>query len=83
MEYRYKPSRVCSSKMIFNIDDKNIIQDLKAVGGCNGNLNGISKLLKEMHIDDVIKRLSGITCGYKKTSFPDQISKVLAKYKKL
>ena len=83
MEYRYKPSGVCSSEMIFNIDENNIVQDLKVVGGCNGNLKGISELVKGMHIDDVIKKLSGIICGYKKTSCPDQISKALTEYKKL
>ncbi len=81
MEYRYKPNGVCSLEMIFDIDDNNIIQDLKVIGGCNGNLKGISQLIKNMNIDDVIKKLSGITCGYKNTSCPDQISKALLKYK--
>lgn len=81
MEYRYKPNGVCSLEMIFDIDDNNIIQDLKVIGGCNGNLKGISQLIKNMNIDDVIKKLSGITCGYRNTSCPDQISKALLKYK--
>lgn len=81
MEYRYKPNGVCSLEMIFDIDDNNIIQDLKVIGGCNGNLKGISQLIKNMNIDDIIKKLSGITCGYRNTSCPDQISKALLKYK--
>ncbi len=81
MEYRYKPNGVCSSEMIFIIDENNNIQDLKVIGGCNGNLKGISKLLKEMNIDDVINKLSGITCGFRDTSCPDQISKALLEYK--
>ncbi len=81
MEYRYKPNGVCSSEMIFNIDENNIIQDLKVIGGCNGNLKGISQLVKGMNIDEVIKKLSGIICGYKGTSCPDQISKALMEYK--
>lgn len=81
MKYTYKPNGVCSLEMIFDIDENNIIKDLKVIGGCNGNLKGISQLIKNMNIDDVIKKLSGITCGYKNTSCPDQISKALLKYK--
>ncbi|MBR3325620.1 MAG: TIGR03905 family TSCPD domain-containing protein [Clostridia bacterium] len=81
MEYRYKPSGVCSTEMIFNIDEENIIQDLKVVGGCNGNLKGISKLIRGMKIDDVIERLSGVLCGYRNTSCPDQIARALKEYK--
>ncbi len=81
MEYRYRPNGVCSTEMVFNIDENNVIQDLKVIGGCNGNLKGISKLLKGMKVDDVIERLSGISCGYRTTSCPDQISKALAEFK--
>lgn len=81
MEYRYRPNGVCSSELIFNIDENNIVQDLKVIGGCNGNLKGISALIKGMSIDDVIQKLSGILCGYRNTSCPDQISKALAEFK--
>ena len=81
MEYRYRPNGVCSSEMIFIIDENNNIQDLKVIGGCNGNLKGISELLKGMNIDDVIKKLSGIKCGFRNTSCPEQISKALLEYK--
>ena len=81
MEYRYKPTGVCSSEMIFEIDDNNVILDLKVVGGCNGNLKGISSLVKGMKIDDVIEKLSNISCGVRTTSCPDQIAKALAQYK--
>ena len=81
MEYRYRPNGVCSSEMIFIIDENNNIQDLKVIGGCNGNLKGISELLKGMNIDDVINKLSGIKCGFRNTSCPDQISKALLEYK--
>lgn len=80
MEYRYKPNGVCSSEIIFEIDENNIIQDLKVIGGCNGNLKGISSLIRGMKIDDVIEKLSGIKCGYRTTSCPDQISKALREY---
>lgn len=81
MEYRYKPSGVCSTEMIFNIDEQDIIQDLKVIGGCNGNLKGISKLITGIKVDDVIEKLSGIICGYRNTSCPDQISRALKEYK--
>lgn len=82
MEYRYKPSGVCSTEMIFDIDGNNIIKDLKVINGCNGNLKGISALVKGMKIDDVIEKLSGIKCGFKGTSCPDQIAKALEEYKR-
>ena len=81
MEYKYRPNGVCSTEMVFNIDENNVIQDLKVIGGCNGNLKGISKLLKGMKVDDVIEKLSGISCGYRTTSCPDQISKALVEFK--
>ena len=81
MEYRYRPNGVCSSELIFNIDENNIVQDLKVIGGCNGNLKGISALIKGMNIDDVIQKLSGILCGYRNTSYQEQISKALAEFK--
>ncbi len=81
MEYRFKPTGVCSSEMIFEIDENDVIKDLKVIGGCNGNLKGISALIKEMKINDVIEKLNGIKCGYKDTSCPDQISKSLIEFK--
>lgn len=83
MEYRYNPSGVCSTEMIFDIDENNIIRDLKVIGGCNGNLKGISSLVKGMKIDDVIAKLSNVKCGFKNTSCPDQIAKALIKYKNI
>ena len=54
MEYRYSPKGVCSSEMIFEIDENNIVQDLKVINGCNGNLKGISSLVRGMKIEDVV-----------------------------
>ncbi len=83
MEYRYKPQGVCSTEMIFDIDEKtNTINNLKVINGCNGNLKGISSLLQGMKIEDVISKLSGIKCGYRNTSCPDQISKALEMFKR-
>lgn len=80
MEYVYKPEGVCSTQMIINVDN-NIVKDIKIMNGCNGNLKGISNLLIGMNIDEVIKKLKGITCGYKRTSCPDQIATALEKIK--
>lgn len=80
MEYIYRPEGVCSTEMIFEIENNNI-KSLKVVNGCNGNLKGISKLVVGMSIDEVISRLKGIECGFKNTSCPDQIAKALEEYK--
>ena len=80
MEYRYKPNGVCSVEMIFDIDENDIVKDLKVIGGCNGNLKGVSSLVKGMKIEDVISKLSGITCGFRQTSCPDQIATALKEY---
>ncbi len=79
MEYRYKPSGVCSREFVFDIED-DIIQKLDVVGGCSGNLQGISKLLVGMNINDVIERIKGLKCGMKSTSCPDQIALALQKF---
>ena len=79
MKYVYRPSGVCSTEMIFDIED-GVVKDLEVIGGCNGNLKGISSLIKDMKVEDVITKLSGIKCGFKNTSCPDQISKALNKY---
>ena len=57
--------------------DGDTIEDVVFTGGCNGNLNGISKLIKGMKAEDVISRLEGTKCGFKDTSCPDQLSKAL------
>ena len=80
MEYRYRPEGVCSQEMVFNIEN-GVVTDLKVIGGCSGNLQGIAKLVVGLKIDEVIERLKGIKCGFKPTSCPDQISKALEEYK--
>lgn len=57
--------------------DGDTIKDVIFTGGCNGNLNGISKLIKGMKAEDVIEKLEGTRCGFKDTSCPDQLSKAL------
>ena len=72
----YKTHGVCSSMIHIELDgDK--IKDVDFVGGCNGNLQGISSLVKGMKVEDAIERLPGIKCGSKATSCPDQLAKAL------
>lgn len=81
MEYRYRPTGVCSREMIFDIEN-GIVKDLKVIGGCDGNIKGVASLIKGMPIEEVKRRLKGIKCGLRGTSCPDQISKALDEYEK-
>ncbi len=78
MRLEFRPSGVCSRQINIEADD-GIITNVEFIGGCNGNAKGISSLVKGMRIDDVIERLKGTTCGYKKTSCPDQLAVALEK----
>ncbi len=81
MTFQYIPKGVCSRKMIIDIDDNDVVTNLQVIGGCNGNLQGISSLVKGMKVNDVISRLDGISCGGKPTSCPDQLASALKEYK--
>ena len=61
------------------LDDDHIIQDVHFTRGCNGNLQGICKLVTGQKAEDVISKLEGIRCGFRSTSCPDQLSKALRK----
>ena len=80
MTYTYRPRGVCSQLMEIELEG-NIIRSLKVVGGCDGNLKGISRLVEGMDADEAIRRLEGIRCGFKPTSCPDQIAQALKAYK--
>ncbi len=73
---QYKPQGVCSKLIQFDIEN-NKIRNVGFVGGCNGNLQGISRLIEGMDVDEAISRMEGIHCGYKSTSCPDQLAKAL------
>ena len=75
-QFTFRPQGVCS-QLIEIETEGNIIQDVRFTGGCNGNLQGLSALLKGMTVENAIDRLSGIHCGFKDTSCPDQLSKAL------
>ena len=70
----------CSQEIIVDVDD-DIVKSVKFVGGCNGNTKGISELVKNMKIDDVIEKLKGINCGTRGTSCPDQLARALEEIK--
>ena len=74
----YTPSANVCSKLIEIEATNNIIESVKILGGCHGNLQGISSLLKGMNINDAISKLKGIDCKGKGTSCPDQISEALS-----
>ena len=76
MDYTFRTKGVCAAKIDFSVED-DTVKNVKFTGGCNGNLNGISKLIKGMDAEDVIERLEGTRCGFKDTSCPDQLSKAL------
>ncbi len=80
MKFTYRPKGVCSQQMDIEVDGGKLVS-LRVLGGCSGNLQGISKLVEGMEIDEVISRLEGINCGFKKTSCPDQLAKALREYK--
>jgi uncharacterized protein (TIGR03905 family) len=79
--FSYKTSGVCSTTINLEITD-NILKNVEFVGGCSGNLLGISQLVKGMPIDEIIEKLKGIDCRNRGTSCPDQLSKALLAWKK-
>lgn len=76
MQFEYKTKGTCSQKIIFEING-DIVENVQFIGGCNGNLQGISKLVQGMKVDDVIARIEGVHCGMKPTSCPDQLATAL------
>ena len=77
MTYTYRTKGTCSSQITVELDEQGIIQKVQFLGGCNGNLQGISRLVEGMKAEDAISRLKGIRCGFKPTSCPDQLATAL------
>ena len=73
---RYKTKGTCSTSIDVELKD-GVIDSVKFTGGCNGNLQGISALVKGMKPEEAISRLKGIRCGFKPTSCPDQLAHAL------
>lgn len=76
MTIDYKTKGTCSRRMLIDVED-GIVKSLQVTGGCDGNLQGLSKLVAGMKVEDVISRLEGIRCGLKPTSCPDQLAQAL------
>lgn len=75
-KFTFYPEGVCSMMIEIELDG-DTISDVTFTGGCNGNLSGISKLIRGMKAEEVIEKLEGTRCGFKDTSCPDQLSKAL------
>lgn len=75
--FSFRPQGVCSKEMRVTLDDNGIIQDLQVLGGCSGNLQGISVLVRGMSAKEAVARLKGIQCGPRPTSCPDQLARGL------
>lgn len=76
MQYEYKTKGTCSQRILFEINDGKV-EKVQFIGGCNGNLQGISKLVDGMDVDAVVEKIGGIHCGMKPTSCPDQLARAL------
>lgn len=73
---RYIPHGVCSR--VIDIDlDGNVIKKVQFTGGCSGNTQGVAALIENMTVEDAVNRLSGIRCGFRPTSCPDQLARAL------
>ncbi|MBO4463961.1 MAG: TIGR03905 family TSCPD domain-containing protein [Prevotella sp.] len=79
---QYETRGTCSKLIDVTCDENDVIQQVFFLGGCNGNLQGISQLVLGQKIDDVMKRLDGIRCGTKATSCPDQLCRALEQLRK-
>ena len=78
MQFSYKTNGVCSRNILIDVED-GIVQSVRFEGGCNGNTKGVSALVEGMKVEEVIKRLENIKCGFKNTSCPDQLAQALKK----
>ena len=77
MVYNYRTKGVCSKEMRLELSDDHTIRHVEVIGGCNGNLQGISRLVEGMKAEDAIARMRGIRCGFKDTSCPAQLAHAL------
>lgn len=76
----YTTHGVCSQKISFDVED-NKLTNVQFVGGCSGNTQGVARLVEGMDVDEAIRRLDGIRCGFRPTSCPDQLAQALKQYK--
>ena len=76
MNIEYKTQGTCSRQINISVED-GVVESVEFIGGCNGNLKGISQLVKGMKVEDVIAKLENTKCGFKETSCPDQLAQAL------
>lgn len=76
MTYSFTPRGVCSRQIDIDLDG-DVIKEVRFIGGCDGNLTGISRLIQGKTVNEVCDTLSGLTCGVKQTSCGDQLTKAL------
>ena len=76
MTHVYYPKGVCSRKMTVDVEN-GVVNNVEIVGGCNGNIQALCRLVKGMKVEDAVSKLSGIRCGFKPTSCPDQLAVAL------
>lgn len=76
MSYIYNTKGTCASKIEVTLED-DIIKSVNFTGGCNGNLSGISKIVEGMTVENVVSKFTGLTCGHKVTSCPDQLARAV------
>lgn len=75
--FDYTTQGTCSRSIHIELNEDNTINSVSFIGGCNGNLKGIGKLVEGMSAEVVVEKLNGVTCGFKNTSCPDQLAKAL------
>lgn len=73
----YKTSGVCSQAIEFEITEDKKLHNIRFVGGCSGNTQGVASLAEGMDAEEAIRRLEGIKCGFRPTSCPDQLAKAI------
>ncbi|HJD24317.1 MAG TPA: TIGR03905 family TSCPD domain-containing protein [Firmicutes bacterium] len=76
MAYEYRPRGVCSQGITFELED-GVVRNVRFTGGCSGNTQGVARLVDGMPAEEAVKRLSGIRCGMKPTSCPDQLARAI------
>ena len=79
MHISYTPKGVCAKKVDFDVEN-GVVKNVAFVGGCDGNHKGIAALAEGMTPEEIVKRMKGITCGFRTTSCPDQLTVALEEY---
>ncbi|MCI8370343.1 MAG: TIGR03905 family TSCPD domain-containing protein [Clostridia bacterium] len=79
--FTYQTQGTCSRQIIFEVDEENKLHSVRFIGGCSGNLQGVSRLVEGKDIDEVQNLLQGVKCR-NNTSCPDQLARAIAAYKK-